>query len=101
MATESDINVPSTGAAQVRTLTVTTLINGVPTPVQMQVVGLADANGKAVSIFTDYTEPLANLIEIGERQVTLLKLLLQEFTGDRYANADLAALEDDDKAYLG
>jgi hypothetical protein len=44
----------STGGRDVRTIEVTTLIQGVPTVVEMQVIALSDGRGNVIDTFATY-----------------------------------------------
>jgi hypothetical protein len=64
MAESQIIHTPDSTGAGVRTISVTTLINGVPTTVQMQVMALADESGNVIRDFASYNLQLAQLAEL-------------------------------------
>lgn len=51
---ESSVAVFDVGTAPVRTITVTTYIDGVPTAVNMQVLAIADEAGNVIDDFASY-----------------------------------------------
>lgn len=52
---ESDVQViQSSGGPLIRNLLLTTIINGVPTQVQMQVIAISDSFGNVIDDFMDY-----------------------------------------------
>jgi hypothetical protein len=55
---------PSGGGANVRLINVTTLVNGVPTTVSMQVIALADESGNVIRDFANYNLQIAMLTEL-------------------------------------
>ena len=64
MAESQIIHTPDSTGAGVRTISVTTLVNGVPTVVQMQVLSIADDAGNIISDFNRYNVQLATLAEL-------------------------------------
>jgi len=58
------IHAPDSTGAGVRTISVITLISGVPTTVQMQVVAIADEAGNVIRDFASYNMQLAMLSEL-------------------------------------
>lgn len=55
MGTESSLKrLDSAGGRDVRTIEVTTLIQGVPTVVEMQVIALSDERGNVINDFATY-----------------------------------------------
>lgn len=65
MGTEAAVQIPpdSTGK-KVRTIEATTLINGVPAVVEIQVLALADAAGNVIDDFANYKFQVAMLSEL-------------------------------------
>lgn len=51
---EAAVGILNQTGKNVRTVEVTTLINGVPTVVEMQVMAIADAAGNVIDDFADY-----------------------------------------------
>lgn len=65
MGTESSVvHTPDSTGKAVRTIEVTTLIAGVPTVVEMQVVSIADEGGNIIKDFASYNLQLAQLAEL-------------------------------------
>lgn len=64
MAESQVIHTPDSTGAGIRTISVTTIINGTPTTVQMQVMQIADENGTIISDFASYNIMLAQLAEL-------------------------------------
>ena len=68
-----------TGGQQVRNLLVTTLINGVPTPVLMQVIAIADISGNLLDLGLASRSDLHNqlLVEMRRELMIQNELLVQ------------------------
>ena len=65
----------------IRTVVATVLVNGIPTPVQMQVVSLADADGVILDDFPAYNKSREILIELREiRRLIALALGVPDYT---------------------
>jgi hypothetical protein len=64
MTTENQItHAPDSTGKSVRTLEITTLVNGVPTTVQMQVIAIADEGGNVIRDFANYNLQLMQIAE--------------------------------------
>lgn len=75
MANSQIIHTPDSTGAGIRTISVTTLIDGVPTEVQMQVIAIADEAGNVIKDFATYNLQLAQLAELrGIRRLTAMRL---------------------------
>lgn len=74
MGGEGSIAVPTAGTVPVRTLTVTTLIDGVATDVRMQVLQLSDAEGR-ILVPVDLEMGQAQLRELQAMRVSLDQLV--------------------------
>jgi hypothetical protein len=62
---ESQVQVqPDSSGKKVRTIEVTTILSGVATVVEMQVLAIADENGNTINEFIDYKWQLAVLNEL-------------------------------------
>jgi hypothetical protein len=57
---------PDGSSRKIRNLSVTTLVNGVPTLVDLQVVAIAGPDGQTIDIWQDYNWQLAVLQELRE-----------------------------------
>lgn len=64
MAESQIIHTPNSTGPGVRTVAVTTLIDGVPTVVQMQVLCIADEGGNIICDFASYNMQVAMLTEL-------------------------------------
>lgn len=58
------VHTPDSTGAGVRTISAVTLINGIPTTVQMQVMALADESGNVIRDFASYNLQIAQLAEL-------------------------------------
>lgn len=77
MAAGSDsqvVHTPDSTGAGIRTIDVTTYINGVPTTVKMQVLAIADEAGNVIKDFSSYNLQLAQLREAQEFRRTFSML---------------------------
>jgi hypothetical protein len=81
VATESDVAVPGSGTKNVRTIRATTLVDGVATTVEIQVIALADEAGNIISDFMDYVWRADVLAELKRIRRGIGKL-----TGDPFLN---------------
>ena len=90
LQTDTLSNVP--GGA-IRTITVTTLVNGVQTPVQMQVVCLADPNGVLLEAREILLPVLVDISEIlKDIRVMMSKLSDMPFTDDEFNHVKTAGV---------
>lgn len=74
----------------VRTITATVMLNGVATPVQMQVIALADGGGNIIDDFSNYNFAIQNLNELRE-----IRKLLCQILGVPMLAAELRGINDD------
>jgi hypothetical protein len=81
MATEGAVSVYSIGTEPVRIVKVTTLVNGVPTTVDMQVLAIADEQGNIINRFADYS-----LQQQMVNELRALRLSLEQWLGKTEAS---------------
>lgn len=75
----------TTAPGGVRAINAVVLVNGVPTLVQMQVVSLADANGRVLQDLSALTDPMEAVVDELRQIKRLLAIIAQvpeTFAGD-------------------
>lgn len=92
MATESAVQVaPDSTGKQIRTIEVTTYINGAATTVEMQVVAIADEQGRPLSL-TSQKETLDLLYAESRLQTEILLRMLAGIDHEKTTRAEMLEL---------
>jgi hypothetical protein len=95
MATESDVQLLSGGSGPlIRTLTVTTILNGEPTSVQMEVTAISDPNGNVIFPPVDRQDEI--LIVLKEIRTLLSLLAMNEGAIEEITDVQEADEESED-----